>query len=246
MAVIEARGLRVRFGGHMAVDGVDLDVESGAVTGLIGPNGAGKTTIFNALCGLQPLSGGRIDLSGEDVTNLATHQRARRGLARTFQRLELFGSLNVRENLLVAAENRAQLLGGGPHPDAEADRVLDFVGIEHLADVRADTLPTGQARLVELARALVTRPTVLLLDEPASGLDAEESGRFSELLGTLATDGMAVLLVEHDMRVVMSVCSVVHVLDFGKVLAVGSPREIQADAAVLEAYLGATASGVEQ
>jgi branched-chain amino acid transport system ATP-binding protein len=240
VTTLQARSLTVRFGGHLAVNGVDLDVEPGVITGLIGPNGAGKTTIFNALCGLQEVASGRVLLDGTDITALPPHKRARLGLARTFQRLELFGSLTTRENLQVAAEYRARLTPGGPDPEVQVQEALAFVGIDALAETRTDALSTGQARLVELGRALVTRPKVLLLDEPASGLDADETVGFTEILRSLAASGMAILLVEHDMPLVMSTCAVIHVLDFGALLAVGSPAEIQADQAVLDAYLGTT------
>jgi branched-chain amino acid transport system ATP-binding protein len=239
VTVLAARGVTVRFGGHLAVNNVDLDVEAGAITGLIGPNGAGKTTIFNALCGMQELSNGRIVLNDTDITTLPTHQRARLGLARTFQRLELFGSLTTTENLQVAAEHRTSK-GDGDAARRVAD-AIDFVGLGAIADRRADTLSTGQARLVELARALVTRPMVLLLDEPASGLDAAETRELTEILRGLADSGVAILLVEHDMPLVMSTCSVVHVIDFGSLLAVGSPEEIRSNQAVLDAYLGTSA-----
>jgi branched-chain amino acid transport system ATP-binding protein len=230
--------LTIRFGGHLAVSGVDLDAEESTITGLIGPNGAGKTTIFNALCGMQPLDAGKIVLDGSDITDLSTHRRSRLGLARTFQRLELFGSLTVRENLLVAAEYRAGIVSSGPDPAEQVSDAIDFVGLDTVADRAAGTLPTGQARLVELARALVTRPKVLLLDEPASGLDADETEGFSEILRALAEAGTAILIVEHDMPLVMSLCSVIHVIDFGQLLAVGTPAEIQSNQAVLDAYLG--------
>ena len=237
MSLLEAHALTVRFGGHIAVSEVDLDVDGARITGLIGPNGAGKTTIFNALCGLQGLASGKVMLDGDDITRLPTYKRARRGLARTFQRLELFGSLTARENLEVAAENRVTSAAGGP-PSRAIDDAIDFVGLGDIAETRADELPTGKARLVELARALVTRPRVLLLDEPASGLDGSETEALVGLLRSLAESGMAILLVEHDMSVVMQACTRIHVLDFGRVIAVGSPDEIQSDAAVLNAYLG--------
>ncbi len=239
MSVLAATGLSVRFGGHLALNGVDLSVSPGTVTGLIGPNGAGKTTLFNVLCGMQPAVAGRVRLAGDDITDLPTHERARRGMARTFQRLEVFGSLSVRENLQVAAEQRARLGWAGIGVDRSVDEALAFVGIDGVADRLAGTLPTGQARLVELARALVLEPKVLLLDEPASGLDADETGAFTALLGELAGRGLGILLVEHDMPLVMSTCSVVHVLDFGSLLAVGTPEEVQTNPAVLDAYLGA-------
>lgn len=229
----------MRFGGHMAVIDVDLDVEAGVVTGLIGPNGAGKTTIFNALCGMLDVSAGRVLLGGQDITRLPPHLRARRGLARTFQRIELFGSLTTRENLQVAAEYQVGITGSPGDAEVQVDDALSFVGLEAIAEVRADALSTGQARLVELARALVIRPKVLLLDEPASGLDVEETEGFTGVLHSLAASGLGILLVDHDMPLVMSTCSRVFVLDFGKLIASGTPDEIKASQVVLDAYLGA-------
>ena len=182
MALFEARGLTVRFGGHNAVAGVDLDVERGCVTGLIGPNGAGKTTIFNAITGLQDLSDGTLTLDGLDITHETPPARACLGMARTFQQLEVFGSLTTRENILVAAEIRrrwAHDLGSNPRDDTEA--ILDQVGLRAVADERADALPTGLARLCEVGRALATRPRLLLLDEPASGLSDRETETFAGL-----------------------------------------------------------------
>jgi branched-chain amino acid transport system ATP-binding protein len=240
MALLEVRGANVRFGGHAAVRDVDLDVEAGEITGLIGPNGAGKTTLFNVITGLQEVVSGRVVLEGTDLTGAKAHMRARAGIARTFQRLEVFGSLTARENILTAAEIRrawARDRHGDPAADTEA--LLERVGISAVADERVDAMPTGLARLVELARALATRPKVLLLDEPASGLDESESESFADLLLELAGEGMAILLVEHDVQLVMQVCTRIHVLDFGAILAVGTPAEIQKDQAVLDAYLGA-------
>lgn len=231
--VLEVRNVSVRFGGHLALDDVSLEAVPGQVTGLIGPNGAGKTTLFNVVTGLQGPQRGSVRLDGEDVTRLAPYRRARRGLARTFQRLELFGLLTVRENVELAASVRRG------RPGRSADEALDLVGLAGLVDVRADELPTGKARLVELARALATGPQVLLLDEPASGQDDGETDAFREVLLAVADDGIAVVLVEHDVQLVMRTCARVHVLDFGRMLAAGSPAEIQADRAVLDAYLGA-------
>jgi branched-chain amino acid transport system ATP-binding protein len=242
MALLEVRDANVRFGGHAAVRDVDLDVDAGVVTGLIGPNGAGKTTLFNVITGLQETVSGRVILDGKDISRLKAHQRARRGIARTFQRLEVFGSLTARENILTAAEIRR----GWSHdrsadPKAEADELLERIGISHVANERVDAMPTGLARLVELGRALATKPQVLLLDEPASGLDDTESQSFAQLLVELAQQGIAVLLVEHDVHLVMQVCAHIHVLDFGAILAVGTPEEIQQNQSVLDAYLGASA-----
>jgi len=241
MALLEVRGANVRFGGHAAVRDVDLDVEPGQVTGLIGPNGAGKTTLFNVITGLQEIVSGCVTLDGNDLTRAKAHVRARAGIARTFQRLEVFGSLTARDNILTAAEIRkswAHHRHGDPV--AETEDLLDRVGIRGVADERVDAMPTGLARLVELARALATQPTVLLLDEPASGLDDSESESFADLLLQLAGEGMAILLVEHDVQLVMRVCAHIHVLDFGAILAVGTPSEIQQNQMVLDAYLGAS------
>ena len=234
MPSLRVEGVTVRFGGIVALDGVDLTAAAGAVTGLIGPNGAGKTTLFNVITGLQPVVEGRVLLDDVDLTRVKAHERARRGMARTFQRLEVFGSLSVRDNLLVAAEARR-----APDAGRVVDDLLDRVGLRPLASSRVDALPTGTARLVELGRALAATPSVLLLDEPGSGLTDDETERFGDLLLELADEGLAVLLVEHDVDLVMRVCSTIHVLDFGRLLAVGSPDEIRADTRVQAAYLGA-------
>jgi branched-chain amino acid transport system ATP-binding protein len=233
VALLEVRGVQVRFGGVMAVGGVDLDVEAGCVTGLIGPNGAGKTTLFNVVTGVQEPTAGRVSIDGRDITNAPAFRRARHGLARTFQRLELFASLSVADNVRVAVELT-------PERDvtARVDALLARVGATEHAERRAGDLPTGTARMVEVARALATRPQVLLLDEPASGLDDQETDRFGALLTSLAADGLAVLVVEHDMSLVMTVCQDIYVLDLGRVIAHGSPHAVQRDHAVLEAYLG--------
>jgi branched-chain amino acid transport system ATP-binding protein len=233
MSLLEVRGVMVRFGGVMAVGGVDLNAEVGQVTGLIGPNGAGKTTLFNVVSGMQEPTAGEVFVGGIDITGEAPHKRAKRGLARTFQRLELFSSLTVRDNVRVAAE-----LAAVPDVDGTVERLLDKVGVAHLASTVAGDLPTGSARLVEIARALATMPRLLLLDEPASGLDDSETERLGSLLRELAADGLGVLLVEHDMNLVMHVCDLIHVLDLGNIIAVGTPTEIQHDQAVLQAYLG--------
>jgi branched-chain amino acid transport system ATP-binding protein len=231
--MLDVSGITVRFGGHVALDDVRLTAAPGEVTGLIGPNGAGKTTLFNVITGLQAPQRGRVRLDGDDVTGLAPYRRARRGLARTFQRLELFGLLTVRENVELAASVR------GRRPGRSADEALALVGLTAMGEVRADELPTGKARLVELARALATGPRVLLLDEPASGQDDAETEAFRDVLLTVAAEGIAVVLVEHDVHLVMRTCARVHVLDFGRVLAAGTAAEVQADQAVLDAYLGA-------
>jgi branched-chain amino acid transport system ATP-binding protein len=239
--LLEVRDVAVRFGGHLAVNEASLTVEAGAIAGLIGPNGAGKTTLFNVICGMQEPVRGKVVLDGHDVTDHATHARARRGMARTFQRLELFGSLTARDNLLVAGELRNGARGAA---DVLADEVIGRCGLGEFAERRADQLTTGQARLVELARALMIRPRLLLLDEPASGLDADETDRFAELLLALAGDGLGILLVEHDVPLVMRVCSSIVVLDYGRVIASGPPEQVRNDPAVIQAYLGvATGDG---
>jgi branched-chain amino acid transport system ATP-binding protein len=243
---LRVEAVSVRFGGVRALDDVAIDVRPGTVHGLIGPNGAGKTTLFNVVTGLVRPAAGRVLLSGEDVTRTAPHRRARLGMARTFQRLELFSSLTARENVLVAAERSHPVVQGrrgGTGARAAADEALGRVDLQAVADRRVDSLPVGTARLVELARALAGAPTVLLLDEPASGLDEAETEALGTLLGDLAGGGMAVLLVEHDMSLVMRVCDVVDVMDRGRVVATGTPAEIRASTAVREAYLGPEGDG---
>ncbi|MGW0246189.1 ABC transporter ATP-binding protein [Nocardia goodfellowii] len=234
VSLLDIDDVTVSFGGRRALDGVALRAEAGQVTGLIGPNGAGKSTLFDVVCGLRDPVSGRVRIDGLDVTRAGPERRARHGLARTFQRLELFGRLTVRDNLLVAAEL------GPRRRDARqtADEILERLGIGSVADDLADALPTGLARLVEVGRALAVRPRLLLLDEPAAGLDGEETERFSGLLGDLAADGTAILLVEHDMGLVMSVCDHLFVLDLGKIISAGPPELIRQDPTVLAAYLG--------
>ena len=244
MTLLEVEEVDVRFGGVRALQGVSLAADEGTVTGLIGPNGAGKTTLFNVICGLQEPQRGRVLLAGREIGGKAAYQRARLGIARTFQRLEVFGSLTARDNVLVAAEVHRSWSRSKYDPKETADQILERIGIGHVAGEQVDSLPTGLARLVELGRALATQPRLLLLDEPSSGLDESESEDFGRLLLGLASEGLGILLVEHDIDLVMSVCSIIHVLDFGAILAVGTPKEIQADERVRAAYLGVDA-GVE-
>ena len=227
----------VTFGGKRALDGVGLAAPLGQVTGLIGPNGAGKSTLFDVICGLRKPDAGRVALNGRDVTRAGPAARARYGMARTFQRLELFGRLTVRENLMVAAEL-------GPerrHAAAMVETILARLGLGGIADQSADALSTGTGRLVEVGRALATRPKYLLLDEPAAGLDGTETRTFAGLLRALAAEGTAIVLVEHDMSLVMNVCDQVHVLDLGTLICSGPPAAIKRDERVLSAYLGAPA-----
>lgn len=239
MAVLEAKGITVRFGGVMALNDVELSADAGQVTGLIGPNGAGKSTLFNALTGLVRPQSGAVHLNGVDVTAWSPKRRARHGLGRTFQRIELFSHLNVRENIDVAVEFHRGWAGGRPSAKGRTERIIERLGLQDVADSRVDELSTGRARLIEVARALAIEPKVLLLDEPASGLDEIETDRFGLLLRELAEiDGLAVVLVEHDMRLVMAVSDVLSVLDLGQLLATGAPADIRARPEVLEAYLG--------
>jgi branched-chain amino acid transport system ATP-binding protein len=233
---LEVSEVTVTFGGRRALDDVAIAAGPGRVTGLIGPNGAGKSTLFDVICGLRRPAAGRIHLDGKDVTRQGPARRARHGMARTFQRLELFGRLSVRENLMVAAEL-------GPerrHPARAVDEIIARLDLGEVAGRPADALPTGTGRLVEVGRALAVRPRFLLLDEPAAGQGAEETSRFAALLRSLAGEGTTVVLVEHDMSLVMGVCDEVYVLDLGKIIAVGPPDVIRRDQAVLAAYLGGT------
>ena len=253
MSLLETSGVTVRFGGHQALSDVSVTVEPGRIVGLIGPNGAGKTTLFNAICGVIAPTAGTVKIQDRDVSRLATHKRARLGLGRTFQRLEVFASLSVADNIRAGLEIRQtwSRRGGSPPqflapaggsdipPEAEVSLILDRLGLGELASVSVGSLPTGQARLVELGRALAARPSVLLLDEPASGLDDTETEEFGVLLTDLASAGLGILLVEHDVGLVMQVCSDIYVLDFGQVIAHGDPDTVRANEAVVAAYLGA-------
>ncbi|MCW2615140.1 MAG: transporter related [Frankiales bacterium] len=236
--LLEVDGVSVRFGGLTAVDDAGLTVEAGGVTGLIGPNGAGKTTLFNVITGLQAPTSGRVLLDGDDISGWAPQQRARRGISRTFQRLEVFGSLSVFDNVLTAAELRRSWTRDKGDPREVTRDAIDRVGVGGYAHAMADAVPTGVARLVELARALAMQPRLLLLDEPSSGLSEEETLSFAALLRDLVADGGSVLLVEHDVDLLMGLCSTVHVLDFGRVICSGPPALVQADPAVQAAYLG--------
>ena len=245
MPLLEAEHVTVQFGGKRALDEASIAVAEGSITGLIGPNGAGKTTLFNVITGLLRPSAGRIVLDGRDVTRKPPHRRAQAGLARTFQRLELFTSLSVRDNIRVAGDIRnAWGIGGRTDAAAEADRVIELTGLGPVADREVAELPTGRARVVEVARALMSQPKVLLLDEPASGQTEHETEAFGRLLRRLADDGLAICLVEHDMTLVMDVCETIHVLDYGREIACGPPAQVRDDPAVLDAYLG-TPEGVD-
>jgi branched-chain amino acid transport system ATP-binding protein len=241
VALLATEDVVVRFGGVRALSETSVSVEPGLVTGLIGPNGAGKTTLFNVITGLQDPDAGRVVLDGRDITTFSPFKRARLGISRTFQKLEAFSSLSARENVLVAAEQRKAWDRSSFSPSAVADELLGRVGISEVADYMVGTLPTGTARLVELARALALNPRVLLLDEPSSGLNEEETAAMADLLRLFVDDGLAVLLVEHDMSFVMGTCRLIYVLEFGQIIAMGEPAAIQSDPAVQAAYLGSAA-----
>jgi branched-chain amino acid transport system ATP-binding protein len=241
---LETLDVTMRFGGHTALDAVSIVIRPGHVTGLIGPNGAGKTTLFNVITGLLSPTQGKVRFDDRDITTDPPHKRAKLGVARTFQRLELFTSLSVRDNVRVAGEIRNSW-GFRQKMDcrAEAARVIELVGLSDVADREVSEIPTGQARVVELARALMIKPSLLLLDEPASGQTEEETATFGRLLQRLAReDGLGICLVEHDMSLVMHVCETIHVLEFGRLIASGEADVVRNDPAVIDAYLGAPES----
>ncbi len=244
MTLLAVRGLTVRYEGLVAVDGVDLEVPEGAIAGLIGPNGAGKSTLIDAVTGFTPAAG-HVSLAGRALDDLPPHRRARAGLARTFQSLELFDDLTVEENLAVAAARPAWwgALGDGfrpsPGPSGAVRWALEALEVAELADALPSELPNGPRHLVAIARAVVGRPRLVLLDEPAAGLDERETDLLAAALRRLPDLGIAVLLVDHDMGLVLGVCDVVHVLDVGRLIASGPPEVVRADEAVITAYLGA-------
>ena len=252
MTTLQTEDVTVRFGGLLAVDGATIQVREGGFVGLIGPNGAGKTTLFNAICGYLSPARGRISFDGGEITRLPPSRRAKLGIGRTFQKLELFQRMSVFDNLLVAAEaasSKLDLVSDLLHlprrPREErrcaeiAERVMEEVGLTWARDRRASDLPVGTARILELGRALCTDPKLLLLDEPSSGLDSSETRDFGGLLRKINEEkGISILLVEHDMDLVMDVCRYIYVLDFGRTIASGMPKEIAADPTVRGAYLG--------
>lgn len=243
-ALLAVGELTVRHGGLVALDGVGLAVGEGEIAGVIGPNGAGKTTLIDTLTGFTRPATGHITFDGRTVTDAPPHARARHGLVRTFQSLELFDDLTVRENLVVASSTPrwtstvTDLFWPKGSKDPQADEVLDSLGLGAWADRLPTELSNGQRHLVALARALAARPRLVLLDEPAAGLDATETAELRDVLVRLPGLGTSVLLVDHDMALVLGVCDRIHVLDFGRVIAVGTPAEVRADSNVIAAYLG--------
>lgn len=251
-AAIEARNVTVRFGGLVALSDVSLSVPPGTIVGLVGPNGAGKTTLFGVLSGLLRPQEGEVFLAGRKITGSSPSKRARRGLARTFQQLELFMGLTVREHVVLGYRVRNQrnrlwsdlLSAGSLHRESteERDRVdhlIDLLGLRNVADTAASVLPLGTARRVEVARALATGPSIVLLDEPSSGLDGHETAQLGAGLRTVVEEErVSLLLVEHDVAMVLGLSSEVAVLDFGERIAYGTPDEIRNDPAVRAAYLG--------
>ena len=248
--MIEVRDVSVRFGGLAAVSDLSFSVPKGAIKAVIGPNGAGKTTLFNVISGVQSPTAGRVMLGGEDVTALAPHRRVRRGLARTFQNLQVFSGMTVIENVVVGMHSRLRsglasaflrLPAGRREEEAarvRARKLLERVGLGAKADARAASLSFGDLKIMEIARALASEPAVLLLDEPTAGLPAAEAARVAQLIRSINAEGVTVLLVEHNMRVVMSVSHDILVLNFGRRIAEGGPAEVRVLPEVIEAYLG--------
>ena len=248
--MLELAGIGKRFGGLTALEGISFKVAKGSITGIIGPNGAGKTTLFNVATGIYPPSQGAMLLEGKDISALPPERRARLGLVRTFQNIELFGKMTVLENVMVGLHTQSSsgLFACAfrmPWQMSEERRVRDkakewlaFAGISELEEVEAGTLSFGKGRLLEIARAMALEPKLLLMDEPAAGLNSRETAELAELIKRIRDLGVTVALVEHDMDLVMDICDALVVLNLGTMLAEGTPREIQDNQAVVTAYLG--------
>ena len=249
-AMITVSNVRKHFKDVRAVDGVTLEFAKGSYVALLGPNGAGKTTLFNIVSGIYSRTAGQVLFSGRDISGLPPDQLARLGLVRTFQNIELFGQMTVLENVMVGLHTKSHCgilacalklpwhLAEERRIRARALELLDYVGIADLADDSAASLPFGKGRLLEIARALALEPQIMLMDEPAAGLNSRETWELGDLIRKIRSSGVTVVLVEHDMELVMDVCDAIVVLNLGQKLAEGTPRQIQDNSAVIAAYLG--------